>query len=333
MAQGKVDTGPPRISVVIVSYNTRALLARCLETVSAELHPPNEVIVVDNASADASVAMVRAQFPQVQVIANTENCGFAVATNQGLRAANGTFLCLLNPDTELFSGALAALANFLESHPDVGVVGPTLLYPDGRYQHAAFHFPTLAMALIDFFPLNHRLLNSRLYGRYPFSMHEKPFAMDYPLGACMMVRREVCAAVGLLDEQFFMYCEEVDWCRRIKQAGWQIMHVPGARVVHHEGQSTRQAAGRMFVELHRSRFRLFAKHCSRRYQLAARGIVATGALFDLFKMLPQRLMSRTPGTNERPQGNDSPDPDQALRDRWQSRLRVLGLALRGERQL
>ncbi len=330
MTQDNVDTSRPRISVIIVSYNTRSLLARCLETVTAELHPPNEVIAIDNASADASVAMVRAQFPQVQVIANAANPGFAVATNQGLRAANGAFLCLLNPDTELFPGALAALATFLETHPNVGVVGPTLLYPDGRYQHAAFYFPTLTMALIDFFPLNHRLLNSRLYGRFPLSMHEKPFAMDYPLGACMMVRREVCAAVGILDEQFFMYCEEVDWCRRIKQAGWDIMHVPGARVVHHEGQSTGQAAGRMFVELHRSRFRLFAKHCSRRYQVAARGIVAVGALADLFRMLPRRLTSRMNGGDEGAQGTDSTGPNQALRDRWQSRLRVLALALRGE---
>ena len=155
--------------------------------------------------------------------------------------------------------------------------------------------------------------------------------MDYPLGACMMVRRETCTAVGWLDEQFFMYCEEVDWCRRIKEAGWEIMHVPDARVVHHEGQSTKQAAGRMFVELHRSRFRLFAKHCSRRYQWAARGIVAVGALWQLLTMLPQLLTPRMSGKDSSLHGNDNADPGRELRDRWQSRLRVLTLALRGER--
>ena len=318
------------LSVVIVSYSVRSLLARCLASIAAEPHPPDEVIVVDNASADDSVALVREQFPHVQVIANEENRGFAVASNQGLRAARGTFLCLLNPDTQLFPGALDTLATFLSAHPNVGVVGPTLLYPDGRYQHAAFRFPTLAMALIDFFPLNHRLLNSRLYGRYPFALHEKPFAMDYPLGACMMVRREACTAVGWLDEQFFMYCEEVDWCRRIKLAGWEIMHVPDARVVHHEGQSTKQAAGRMFVELHRSRFKLFAKHCSRRYQWAARGIVAVGALWQILTMLPQFLTPRMNGKDSGLHENDIADPGHELRDRWQSRLRVLTLALRGE---
>ena len=307
--------GRIRLSVVIVSYNTRDLLARCLASIAGEPRPPDEVIVVDNASADDSVTMVRARFPHVQVIANSKNRGFAAATNQGLQAATGDFLCLLNPDTELFPGALAALAAFLAAHPEVGVVGPTLLNADGTYQHAAFRFPTLPMALFDFFPVHHRLLESRMNGRYPFMLYEQPFAMDHPLGACMLVRREACADVGLLDEQFFMYCEEIDWCRRIKQAGWAIMHVPDARVVHHGGQSTQQAAGSMFVELHRSRFRLFAKHHGRGYQWAARAIVAVGVLCQLIALLPRRLRHVR---------------DQFYQDRWQSRLRVLGLALKGE---
>ena len=194
-------------------------------------------------------------------------------------------------------------------------MGPTLLNSDGTYQHAAFRFPTLPMALIDFFPLNHRLLNSRWNGRYPFSLYEHPFAMDHPLGACIVVRREACKDVGLLDEQFFMYCEEIDWCRRIKQAGWEIMHVPDARVVHHGGRSTSQAAGRMFVELHRSRFRLFAKHQGRGYQWAARAIVAVGVLCQLIALLPRRLRHMR---------------NRIHQDSWQSRLRVLALAFKGE---
>ena len=312
-----VDAARPTVSVIIVSYNTHALLARCLASIAAEPRPPDEVIVVDNASADDSAAMARERFSQARVIANSENRGFAAAANQGLRAATGDFLCLLNPDTWLFPGALAALAAFLEAQPAVGLVGPTLLHSDGAYQHAAFRFPTLAMAFFDFFPLHHRLFNSRLNGRYSFGLYERPFAMDHPLGACMMARREMCADVGLLDERFFMYCEEIDWCRRIKQAGWEIMHVPGARVVHHGGRSTRQQAGRMFVELHRSRFRLFAKHHGRRYQWAARGIVAAGILWQLLALLPQRL--RRADSQER-------------QERWQSRVRVLALALRGEHE-
>lgn len=297
---------------------------------AAEPRPPDEIIVVDNASADGSAALVREQFPQVQLIANTENRGFAAGCNQGLQKAKGDLLCLLNPDTLLFPGALDALASFLEAHREVGVVGPTLLHSDGTYQHAAFRFPTLPMALIDFFPLNHRLLNSRLNGRYPLTLYERPFAMDHPLGACMMVRRETCTDMGLLDEQFFMYCEEIDWCRRIKQAGWAIMHVPGARVVHHCGRSTSQAAGRMFVELHRSRFRLFAKHNSKRYQLAARGIVVVGILWQLCTMLPQHVRSLFKGLNTRLRRIDDVDCNREYNDRWQSRLRVLALALRNE---
>lgn len=310
-----MDESQPSVSVIIVSYNTRALLARCLASIAAEPRPPDEVIVVDNASADGSADMARAEFSDARVIANSENRGFAAAANQGLRAANGDYLCLLNPDTQLFPGALDALADFLQEQPTVGLVGPTLLHSDGTYQHAAFRFPTLAMAFLDFFPLHHRVSHSRLNGRYPFAQYERPFAMDHPLGACMMARRAVCAEVGLLDERFFMYCEEIDWCRRIKQAGWEIMHVPGARVVHHGGQSTRQQAGRMFVELHRSRFRFFAKHHSRGYQWAVRAIVAVGMVWQLLTLLPLRLR------NVR---------DRLHQERWQSRVRVLALALKGE---
>ncbi len=316
-SQSAISVSQPTVSVIIVSYNTRALLARCLASLAAEPRPPDEVIVVDNASADDSAAMVRAQFPHAQVIANSDNRGFAAACNQGLRAAQGEYLCLLNPDTELFPGALDALAAFLHAQPTVGLVGPTLLHSDGTYQHAAFRFPTLAMAFLDVFPLHHRLLNSRLNGRYPFARYEQPFAMDHPLGACMMARRAVCADAGLLDERFFMYCEEIDWCRRIKQAGWEIMHVPGARVMHHGGQSTRQQAGRMFVELHRSRFRLFGKHHSWGYRWAARAIVAVGIVWQLLRMLPLRLHHESKSE---------------LRKRWQSRLRVLALALERERK-
>jgi GT2 family glycosyltransferase len=184
---------------------------------------------------------------------------------------------LLNPDTEVRGEALALLVRFLDEHPEVGAVGAKLLYPDGRLQHGAFHFPGVAQTFLDFFPIHHRLTDSWLNGRYPrVAYADGPFPIDHPLGACLMVRTEAIRRVGLMDEQFFIYCEEIDWCLRIKRAGWQIYCVPQAEVVHHVAQSTRQFRNAMFVALWRSRLRLYAKHYSPVRQWAIRQVIRLG---------------------------------------------------------
>ncbi len=269
------------LSVVIVSWNVKQLLRECLGSVyrSFDSHgSAYEVIVVDNASTDGSADMVAEDYPQASVIANVENKGFAAANNQGLAKTSGRYMVLLNPDTSLRGNALGTLLSFLEQTPSAGMAGPRLVFGDGSFQHSAFEFPSLAQALIDFFPVHHRLTESRLNGRYPRSLYASgdPFAVDHPLGACMMVRRTVIEQVGGLDEQFFMYCEEVDWARRIKQAGWGVFCVPAAEVVHYAGQSTRQSRDAMFVALWRSRFRLFDKHYGPFYNWAVRRIVLAG---------------------------------------------------------
>jgi GT2 family glycosyltransferase len=132
------------------------------------------------------------------------------------------------------------------------------------------------MSFFDFFPINHRLTNSRLNGRYPRAWYKRPFPIDHPLGACMLVRRDVIERVGSFDEGFFMFCEEVDWCLRIRQSGWQIFYTPDAEIIHHVGASTRQSAGPMLVQLHRSRDRLFQKHYGALYTQTARLIVTAG---------------------------------------------------------
>lgn len=271
------------LSIIIVSYNTAELLRGCLRSVidglnnaSDALPDGYEIIVVDNASPDGSAAMVRAEFPQVQLIQNDANAGFAAANNQAIRQSNGRYLLLLNPDTIVFKDAIPKLVAFLDSNPTVGMVTGKLLNPDGTFQHGSFRFPNLWMSFFDFFPLNHRLIGSRLNGRYPPSAYRSPFEIDHPLGACMLVRREVVEQVGPLSEEFFMYCEEIDWCMRIKRAGWHIYCQPEAKIVHFVAQSTQQFRERMFVELHRSRFLLFKKHYSIFFQRAAKGIVALG---------------------------------------------------------
>jgi GT2 family glycosyltransferase len=270
----------PDLSVVIVSYKTRALLEQCLRSSlsTGDRRLMTEVIVIDNASPDDSAQMVRAQFPNVHLIANAENRGFAAANNQGIRATHGRYALALNPDTIVKPGALETLVAFMDSYPRVGACGARLLYADGSFQHSAFRFPDLFQIYFDFFPTHWRLTESRLNGRYPRAWYQRgePFAIDHPLGATLMMRREVIDRVGMFDEGFFIYAEEIDWCMRIKRAGWEIYCVPRAEIYHLEAQSTRQFRDAMFVALWRARLRLFAKHYSPAFCRAARWIVCVG---------------------------------------------------------
>ncbi len=285
------------LSIVIVSYNVRELLAKCLASV-ANAEPAatdrqirgeqelsavgrqasTEIIVVDNASADGSAAMVRELFPSVRLIENRDNLGFAAANNQAFTHTRGRYVLMLNPDTEVEAGALKALMDFMDAHPGAGACGGKLLYGDGSFQHSAFRFPTLAQVFLDFFPLNWRLTDSRWNGRYPRAWYARgePFEIDHPLGADLLVRRATAQDVGWLDDQFFIYCEEIDWCKRIKREGWTIWCVPSAEIVHHQAQSTLQFRDKMFVELWRARARLFEKHYTRAFRLAACFTVRAG---------------------------------------------------------
>ncbi len=286
------------LGIAIVSYNTRDLTADCLASVYEELDRSDlhgKVWVVDNASTDGSAEMIGKSFPQAELVANRENVGFAHATNTAIaqmKASEGLpkYVLLLNPDTRVQPKALSRMITFLENSPRVGVVGPRLTYGDGRFQHSAFRFPTLCMAFLDFWPLHHRLLDSRLNGRYPKRLYEagEPFPIDHPLGAAMMVRGETIQEVGLLDANFFMYCEEIDWCKRIKEAGWEIYCLPRAEIVHFSGQSTRQFAEEMFVALWRSRFRLFRKHYGRGYRIVMRLIVRLGLWYKIWQLRKAR---------------------------------------------
>ena len=255
------DRSFPDLSIIIVSWNTRALTLACLASLDlATAASRTEVIVVDNGSTDGTPAAIRARFPATILIEPGRNLGFAGGNNAGLARARGHYLCLLNPDTVPRPGALAALVDFLARHPSVGAVGPRLLNPDGSEQAVGFRFPTLAQVFLDFFWIGGRFVESSLNGRYPDAPRDRPFPIDFPLGACILARREAVAATGPLDESFFMYSEEVDWCRRMQDAVWPIWCVPTAEVVHHGGQSVAQQSARMYVELHRSRLRYYRRH-------------------------------------------------------------------------
>jgi N-acetylglucosaminyl-diphospho-decaprenol L-rhamnosyltransferase len=281
--------GRVELTVVVVSFNTRQLLERCLASLDRSAGVTLKVVVVDNASADGSADMVRERFPRVELREPGGNLGFAAANNVALRDLDTPFVLLLNPDTEVVDDAAAALVRFLKEHPRAGAVGGRLLYGDGSFQHSGFAFPTLAQVFLDVFPVNYRLTGSRLNGRYPRAWYGRAFEVDHPLGACFCVRRE---AVQLMDEDFFMYAEEVDLARRIRDAGWEIWYTPDATVIHHEAQATRQFRGEMMVQLHRSRYRFFAKHYGSWFGLAARAIVGTGVLRDLGRSAAARIGGR-----------------------------------------
>ncbi len=246
------------LSIIVVNWNTRNLLAGCLASVmetAGDLDP--EVWVVDNASSDGSAAMVRERFPQVRLIENVQNIGFARANNQALAQADGRYLLLLNSDTIVKPGALRALVEFMDAHPDAGAVGARLLNADGSLQPSCHPMLT---PWREFWRLLF-LETMRRCATYDMARWDvdTPRQVEVIKGACLMVRREALDQVGQLDEGYFMYTEEVDLCYRLAQAGWKLYWVPQAQVVHYDGQSAKQVAERMYVQLYRSKVQFYRK--------------------------------------------------------------------------
>lgn len=310
----------PHLAVIVVSYNVRELLRSCLHSIAASAARTADrllvtTVVVDNASADGSAAMVATEFPAVHLIASQENLGFTGGNNAALRwlgfppaegnrtpirpseqpladfdphrsaqSVSSTFhsssdeqvrrpqpdyVLLLNPDAEVTGDALWQMVSFLASHPQAAVCGAGLRYGDGAFQHGAFRFPGIVQVALDLFPPvgirgAHRLLNSRLNGRYPAGQWAQgaPFAVDFVLGAAMMVRGAAIAQVGGLDDGYWMYCEEMDWCRRFWQDGWTVHVLPTAQIIHHEAQSSRQWRWLTQERLWRSRLRYFTQYAA-----------------------------------------------------------------------
>jgi N-acetylglucosaminyl-diphospho-decaprenol L-rhamnosyltransferase len=278
------------LAVVIVTWNVRDLALDALRSLFDDLASSGlsaEVYVVDSASSDGTPQAIAAAYPQVHLTASTENLGFVKANNLALRqigfGASDTSdlpkaVYLLNPDTITQPGATRTLYDALMTNSTGGLVGAGLEYGDGSFQDSAFAFPGLKQLWVEFFPTPGRLVESPFNGRYPRSLYEsnRPFSVDFVLGATMMLRRESVQQVGLLDEQFFMYCEEIDWAWRIRDAGWEVYCVPAARVVHLAGQSTVQVRPQTILRLWTSRLQLFAKHYPRWKYTLARWMICLG---------------------------------------------------------
>ena len=259
----------PDVSVIVVSFNTRAYLARSLVAIPRAAGSLQvEIIVVDNGSADGTLAMLAAEFPQVRVIQSSENLGFARACNLGAQSARARALLLLNSDCELSPGALAAMLVELEADTTLGGVLCRLLNPDGTLQpsvHRSFPSPwSLVGELFFQSSLRHAIyrhptLNARLLRRTARA-HEKVHNVAWGGGACVLIRRDVFETVGGFDERFFMYCEDIDLCKRIHDAGYQLRYLPGPSAVHHWGKSSEQLPALMLREAYRSRVYYFEKH-------------------------------------------------------------------------
>ena len=254
----------PEVSVIIVNYRTNALLLECLSSLyTTPTDLAFEVIVVDNASGDGTGSLVPRRFPELRLVVNGKNVGFARATNQGMALARGELLFWLNPDTIVLNGALAELAAFLRSHPDAGAVGPKLIGPDGSLQYSCRAFPSFSTVLFTRQSILRRLWPSNpLSRRYLLSDwdHAKVRAVDWLSGAALMTTRAVVNQVGPLDERFFLFNEDVDWCRRVKAAGYLVYYNPNAVVMHHIGVSDACLPARLIIERHKGMFHYYRKH-------------------------------------------------------------------------
>jgi len=277
------STGSVDLSIVIVNWNVRDLLRRCLQSILVRAIPlagasgawqfglggqrafSGEILVIDSASTDDSAYMVRQEFPEVRLFASPTNLGYTGGNNLGMTKSRGRYVLLLNADTELLGDALGTMVAYMNEGPDVGVVGPQLLWPDGNVQSSRRRFPSLCTAFVEstflqkWFPGHPELRRYQMLDRADGVTGE----VDWVTGACMLVRRETFEQVGMLDDSYFMYSEELDWQKRIKAAGWRVVYLHSAKVVHHLGGSSGQVSVLTQERFGRSKVRYFRKHHGR----------------------------------------------------------------------
>lgn len=252
------------LDIIIINYNSTDLLIRCLNSVEKSSDGLRaKIFIQDNASTDG-VSRILSEFPKVSLTQNFDNLGFAKAVNKALEQGTGDYVVLLNPDTYITNGFFESGMVFMHKHPDVGVIGPKILDNDGKLQNSARAFPN---PLTAFFGRSSFL--SRVFPNNPITRRnllslksdgKTPMEVDWVSGACMMVRRKAVERVGLLDERFFMYWEDADWCRRMWQSGWKVIYFPVTSVYHYVGGSSEKKLFRPVIEFHKSGYRLFAKY-------------------------------------------------------------------------
>ena len=256
------------LDIVIVNYKSTGHLIKCIDSIYKNIERKNAIIFVEDNGSDDGVERIMELFPEVVLTKNRFNLGFAKAVNKAIRKGRALYIVILNPDTVMFDGFFDSVISYMENNPDVGVLGPKILNNDGTVQGSARRFPTPLTGLFGrnslltrFFPNNPftraNILTSRSDGR-------NPMQVDWVSGACMVVRRKSIEDVGLLDERFFMYWEDADWCRRMRQGGWKVIYLPTASIIHYVGVSSDRLLFRSILEFHKSSYRLFQKYAGKK---------------------------------------------------------------------
>lgn len=275
-----MDLNMVDVTVSIVNWNTKDELRECLSTVLSQNAVSLELNVVDNASSDGSAEMITSVFPgKVHLIENTANLGFGKAHNQSIRQSHGRYVLVLNPDTRLIEpDVLDKMVRYMDANPEIGMLGPRVLYPDGTLQFSARHFPTMFAAVFRhtifgrFFPKNRYV---REYLMTDWS-HDGVTDVDWLSGSALMVRRETFEQIGLFDERFFMYCEDVDWCKRAHLHGWRVVYFPMTTITHRIGASSDKNPISMIKQHHKSMLKYYFKHYSRSPQILLTPLVLLG---------------------------------------------------------
>jgi GT2 family glycosyltransferase len=255
-----------KISIVIVSWNAKSFLLQCIESVLRQSpREPLEVIVVDNASSDGSPQAVRDNYPAVKLICNGGNDGFAKGNNIGIRASIGDYLFLINSDVVVSDGCFDTLVRYMNAHPEIGLLGPRIVGSNGKVQRSTMGYPSLWNTLCRALALDSLFPRSSLFGSHlmTFSNHNVTRPVEVINGCFWVVRRSAMEQVGLLDEQFFMYGEDVDWCKRFNDGGWKVVFFSEAEVLHYGGASSANAPVEFAIEMQRANYQYWVKHHSR----------------------------------------------------------------------
>lgn len=282
------------MSIIIVNYNTCQLTLNTIQSVLAsQTGFSYEIIVVDNNSTDHTIKAVELQFPQVQIIPNTDNLGFSKANNQGIRLAQGRYILLLNSDTIVQPDTLDVMTLFMDNHPHIGASGCKIVLPDGSLDKACKRgFPTPWNSFCYAFGLSKLFPQKTKFNGYQLGYldSDKDYPVDSLVGAFMLVRRETIEQIGLLDEQFFMYGEDIDWCYRMKQAGWENYYYPYTQIIHYKGASSRKKPFKIIYEFHRAMYLFHKKHYKNKYSTFINLMVYLGiGLKFLMELTKNRL--------------------------------------------
>lgn len=288
------------VLIVIVNFNTKDLLRRCLESILATTKTLYlRIIVVDNASGDGSGEMVKKEFPEAILIENKENIGFAGAVNQGVRSLKAEFTLLLNPDVEVKEGAIERMYRFIKERKEAGIIGCRLTYPDGAYQPSCRRFPNLIVSIFDIFPINLWFPENRWIREYNYNYEEfkNPVEVEWVSGAVLMMRYDIFEELGGFDEGYFIYSEEMDFCKRLRDKGYKVYYLPNAEIIHHRGASTKETSVRQ-VDYYKSLYRFFRKYYGLKKSLPLRiAILIWSILYTGFLLLKYIIFKREKDRN------------------------------------